>query len=55
MPKRVIGSETLFLDPLAIFAAPLALLGPVVAAFANDPEAGEIIAAIDEVISRGYG
>ncbi len=55
MPQFVVGSEILFLDPLAMFAAPLAVLGPVVASLAGDPEAGEIIAAIDEVISRGYG
>ena len=55
MPKLIVGAETFFLNPLAMFAAPVAALGPVVACFAQDPEAGEIIAAIDEVISRGYG
>ena len=55
MPKLVIGAETFFLNPLAMFAAPVAVLGPVVASFAQDPEAGDIIAAIDEIITRGYG
>ena len=55
MPKLVIVAETFFLNPLAMFAAPVAVLGPVVASFAQDPEAGDIIAAIDEIITRGYG
>ncbi len=54
-PKFTILSESLCLHPLAMFAAPLSALGPVVASLAGDDEAGRIIAAIDEVISQAYG
>ncbi len=30
-PRFIIGSETAYLDPLTLFAAPAAALGPVVA------------------------
>jgi toxin CcdB len=55
IPSFQVLAETLFLNPLALFTTPLSALGPVVASLAADPDAGRIIAAIDEVISQAYG
>ena len=51
----VIRGETLFLGPLAMFAAPVPVLGPVVASLAADADASRIIAAIDAVITQAFG
>ena len=55
IPQFLILSETLSLNPLAIFTAPVSALGPVVASLANDKDASRIITAIDEVITQAYG
>ena len=55
VPSFQVLSEVLFLNPLALFTAPLSALGPVVASLADDKDAGRIIAAIDEVISQAFG
>ena len=55
IPAFQVLSEILFLNPLALFTAPLSALGPAVASLADDKDAGRIIAAIAEVISRAYG
>jgi hypothetical protein len=54
-PELVVADDSLFLDPLSIFAAPVAALGPVVASLSADEDASRIIAAIDQVISQAFG
>ena len=54
-PEFVVRAESVFLDPLALFAAPVASLGPVVASLAADDDASRIIAAIDAVITQAFG
>lgn len=54
-PDFAIQAETLFLDPLALFAAPVKALGPVVASLAADDDASRIIASIDAVITQAFG
>jgi toxin CcdB len=54
-PAFVIQAETLFLDPLTMFAAPVSALGPVAGSLAADSDASRIIAAIDAVITQAFG
>jgi toxin CcdB len=54
-PEFVVKGETLVLDPLGMFAAPLLALGPVVASLSADADASRIIAAIDAVITQAFG
>jgi toxin CcdB len=54
-PAFVIQAETLFLDPLAVFAAPVLVLGSVACSLAADGDASRIIAAIDAVITQAFG
>jgi hypothetical protein len=54
-PKFLIQGELLVFNPLLIFTAPVAALGPVTASPAADEHAGRVIAAIDEVITQAYG
>jgi toxin CcdB len=54
-PKFMIQTDSVFLNPLLIFAAPVAALGPVVASLSADEDASRIIAAIDQVFSQAFG
>jgi toxin CcdB len=54
-PKFVIRIDSVFLNPLLLFAAPVSALGPVVASLSADQDASRIIAAIDQVISQAFG
>jgi hypothetical protein len=54
-PGFVIQAETLFLDPLAMFAAPVSALGTIAGSFAADGGASRISAAIDAVITQAFG
>ncbi len=54
-PAFTIESKTVYLNPLAIQTVPRSALGKHVASLAEDSPGGQIITAIDEVISRTYG
>jgi hypothetical protein len=54
-PRFTIGRTRVVADALLMFAIPRERLGPVVASLADDASATAIVAAIDRVISRGFG
>jgi len=54
-PQFVIQTDSVFLNPLLLFAAPVSALGPVVASLSADEDASRIIGAIDQVISQAFG